>query len=212
MFDDAIKHYQKAIKINPDDKWTALVCHTLGLLYLDMKMDFQSAISAFQAGIALDSENYELHIALADVYVIQSDLDSAIQTYCEAIAIDAENYLAYAKMGLALWEKGCSQEAMISFSKSIDLNPSCDIAHNNLGVVKLDAFAESKEALECFLKAIELNPNYTMAYFNAGRAYETMGEAKEAASYYQMAIDLNRLNPELSEDDIKDKIHSLFNL
>ena len=62
------------------------------------------------------------------------------------------------------------------------------------------------------LKAIELNPNYTMAYFNAGRAYETMGEAKDAASYYQMAIDLNRLNPELSEDDIKDKIHSLFNL
>ncbi len=212
MFDDAIKHYQKAIKINPDDRWTALVCHTLGLLYLDMKMDFQSAISAFQAGIALDSENYELHIALADVYVIQSDLDSAIQTYCEAIAIDAENYLAYAKMGLALWEKGCSQEATISFSKSIDLNPSCDIAYNNLGVVKLDAFAESKEALECFLTAIELNPNYTMAYFNAGRAYETMGEAKDAASYYQMAIDLNRLNPELSEDDIKDKIHSLFNL
>ena len=51
-----------------------------------------------------------------------------------------------------------------------------------------------------------------MAYFNAGRAYEEMHDAENAASYYQMSIDLNRLNPELSEEDIKDKIHSLFNL
>lgn len=212
MFDDAIKHYQKAIKINPDDKWTALVCHTLGLLYLEMKMDFQSAISSFQAGLVLDETNYELHIALADVYMVQADLDNAIKTYCDAIAVKGDNYLAYAKMGLAMWEKGYAEEAVVSFTKAIELNPDCDIAHNNLGVVYLDAFADKDEALKCFMKAIELNPNYTLAYFNAGRAYEEMHDAENAASYYQMSIDLNRLNPELSEDDIKDKIHSLFNL
>lgn len=212
MFDDAIRHYQKAIKINPDDKWTALVCHTLGLLYMDMKMDFTSAISAFQAGLALDETNYELYVALADIYMIQSDVDSAIKTYCDAVAVDGENYLAYAKMGLALWEKGYAEEASVSFGKAIELNPECDIAFNNLGVVLLDGFSDTTEALRCFLKAIELNPNYTMAYFNTGRAYETMKDAENAASYYQMAIDLNRLNPELREEDIQDKIHSLFNL
>ena len=212
MYDDAIRHYQKAIKLNPDDKWTALVCHTLGLLYLEMKMDFQSAISSFQAGLVLDETNYELHIALADVYMVQTDLDNAIKTYCDAVAVNGDNYLAYAKMGLAVWEKGYADEAVVSFSKAIELNPDCDIAHNNLGVVYLDAFADKEEALKCFLKAIELNPNYTLAYFNAGRAYEEMHDAENAASYYQMSIDLNRLNPELSEEDIKDKIHSLFNL
>ena len=212
MFDDAIRHYQKAIKINPDDKWTALVCHTLGLLYLEMKMDFQSAISSFQAGLVLDETNYELHLALADVYMVQADLDNAIKTYCDAIAVKGDNYLAYAKLGLAMWEKGCAEESVVSFTKAIELNPNCDIAHNNLGVVYLDAFADKDEALKCFMKAIELNPNYTLAYFNAGRAYEEMHDAENAASYYQMSIDLNRLNPELSEDDIKDKIHSLFNL
>ncbi|MBR1908496.1 tetratricopeptide repeat protein [bacterium] len=212
MFDDAIQHYQKAIKINPDDKWTALVCHTLGLVYLDMKMDFQSALSAFQAGLVLDENNYELHVSLADIYMAQNDLDNAIQTYCDAIKVNGNCFLAYAKLGLALWENNCIEEALVAYNKAIELNPDCDTAYNNLGVVYIDGLADNKEALNCFLKAIELNPNYTLAYFNAGRAYEKLGLAQDAASYYQMAIDLNRLSPELIEDEIQDKIYSLFNL
>lgn len=211
MIDDAILHYQKAIKINPDDKWTALVCHTLGLVYLDMKMDFQSAISSFQAGLVLDENNYELHVALADIYMAQNDLDTAVQTYCDAIKVNENIFLAYAKLGLALWEKGCTDEALIAYNKALELNPNCDTAYNNLGVVYIDGLFDNNEALKCFLKAIDLNPNYTLAYFNAGRAYENLGLAREAASYYQMAIDLNRLSPELVEDDIQEKIHSLFN-
>ena len=212
MFDDAIHHYQKAIKINPDDKWTALVCHTLGLVYLDMKMDFQSAISAFQAGLVLDEDNYELHVALADIYMAQNDIDTAVQIYCDAIKVNNNMFLAYAKLGLALWEKNCTDEALVAYNKALELNPESDTVYNNLGVVYIDGLADNQEALKCFLKAIELNPNYTLAYFNAGRAYENLGMAQESASYYQMAIDLNRLSPELIEDEIQEKIHSLFNL
>jgi len=212
MFDDAIHHYQKAIKINPDDKWTALVCHTLGLVYLDMKMDFQSAISAFQAGLVLDADNYELYVSLADIYMSQNDIDNAVQTYCDAIKVNGNCFLAYAKLGLALWEKNCTEEALVAYNKALELNPDCDTAYNNLGVVYIDGLSDNKEALSCFLKAIELNPNYTLAYFNAGRAYEKLGLAQDAASYYQMAIDLNRISPELVESEIQEKIYSLFNL
>jgi len=63
-----------------------------------------------------------------------------------------------------------------------------------------------------FKKAVEINPNYTLAYFNAGRALQAVGENNEAADYYQMALDLNRLTEELEEEDIKDRLYGLFNI
>ena len=69
-----------------------------------------------------------------------------------------------------------------------------------------------EEALEYFEEAIALNPNYTLAYFNAGRASQEMGFTNDAANYYQMAIDLNRITEELEEEDIRARLHSLFEL
>ena len=68
------------------------------------------------------------------------------------------------------------------------------------------------EALEYFETAIELNPNYTLAYFNAGRASQKMGFVYDAANYYQMAINLNKITQELDEEDIQERLHSLFEI
>ena len=70
----------------------------------------------------------------------------------------------------------------------------------------------AEEALEYFEAAIGLNPNYTLAYFNAGRASQQMGFTNDAAHYYQMAIDLNKLTEELEEEDIRSRLHSLFEI
>lgn len=212
MVEDAIEHYQKAISLNPDDKWTSLVCHTLGLVYLDTRMDFVSAIAAFQAGLVLDENNYDLQIALADAYLMQDDTHRAIKTFCDAIRVNPNFYIAYAKMGLALWNDNKVDESIVAYSKALELNPNCDIVHNNLGVVYLEALKDYAQAEQCFMRAIELNPSYTLAYFNAGKTYQAMGEINDAASYYQMALDLNRISPEMVEEDIQEKIYELFNL
>ena len=111
-----------------------------------------------------------------------------------------------------MWEKDYLEEALVSFHKSIDLNPSNEYAHNNLGIIYLDGLGDAEEALEYFEKAIELNPNYTLAYFNAARACQTMGFINDAANYYQMAINLNKINEELDENDITERLHNLFNI
>ena len=64
----------------------------------------------------------------------------------------------------------------------------------------IDTLCEN-EALEYFETAIGINPNYTLAYFNAGRASQKMGFTNDAANYYQMAIDLNKLTEDLDEND-----------
>lgn len=212
LYDDAIEYYQKAIKNNPDKEWTAIVCQALGAIYYQVKENYEAAIASFQAGIILDSQNSEIFLSLGDVYMAENDLDKAIRAYCDSIRINGDDYRAYSKAGLALWEKDYLEEAVVAYHRSIDLNPEYDIAHNNLGVIYLDGIGTPEEALKYFQSAIEINPNYTLAYFNAGRAVQSMGDFNEAADYYQMAMDLNRLTEELDEEDIKDRLYGLFNI
>lgn len=211
LYDDAIEYYQRAIKLNPDAKWTSIVCHALGAVYGEVKGNFDAAEATYQAGLVLDSSNYELVLSMGDLLMVKGELDRAIRTYCDGITLNPDNFLAYAKAGLALWEKDYIEEAIVSFHKSINLNPNFEISQNNLGVVYLDGMGTPREALEYFLEAIRLNPNYTLAYFNAGRTYQALGECTKAAEYYQMALNLNEITKELPPDDIKSRLYDLFN-
>lgn len=212
LYDDAIEHYQKAISLNPDPEWTSIVCQALGSIYAENKGNVEAAVSTYQAGIILAPKNYDLYIALGDIYMADYDLDQAIRSYCDAITLNPDDARAYSKVGIALWEKDYLEEALVAYHKAVELSPENEYAQNNLGILYLDGLADAEEALEYFEEAIALNPNYTLAYFNAGRASQEMGFTNDAANYYQMAIDLNRLTNELDEEDIQQRLHSLFEI
>lgn len=210
LYDDAIEYYRRAIKLNPDSEWTSIVCHALGAIYSEIKENYEAAEATFNAGMVLDPNNVDIQLSLGDLFMNMGDVDKAIKTYCDAISVDPLNYLTYAKTGLALWEKDYLEEAVVAFNKSIELNPEFEISQNNLGVVYLDGYGNPKESIGYFKKAVELNPNYTLAYFNLARAYQACGDKSNAAEYYQMAMDLNKITEELSESDIRKRIFELF--
>jgi superkiller protein 3 len=212
LYDDAITHYQKAIAINPDAEWTSIVCQALGSIYAEHSGNVEAAVSTYQAGLILDPKNYDLYIALGDIYMADYDIDNAIRAYCDAITLNPDDFRGYSKAGIALWEKDYLEEALVAYHKAVELKPDNEFAQNNLGILYLDGLADAEEALEYFEEAIALNPNYTLAYFNAGRASQEMGFTNDAAHYYQMAIDLNRLSEELEEEDIQERLHSLFDV
>ena len=212
LYDDAIAHYQKAISLNPDPEWTSIVCQALGAIYAGEKGNVEAAVSTYQAGIILDPNNYDLYIALGDIYMADYDLDKAIHSYCDAVTLNPDEERGYSKLGVALWEKDYLEEALVAYHKAIEINPDNEYSQNNLGILYLDGLEDAEESLEYFETAINLNPNYTLAYFNAGRASQKMGFINDAANYYQMAIDLNKLTGELDEDDIRTRLHSLFEI
>lgn len=212
LYDDAIEHYQIAIAANPDPEWTSIVCQALGSIYAGNKGNIEAAISTYQAGIILDPNNYDLYIALGDIYMADYDLDKAIHSYCDAVTLNPNEERGYSKLGVALWERDYLEEALVAYHKAVELNPENEYSQNNLGILYLDGLEDAMEALEYFEEAISLNPNYTLAYFNAGRASQKMGFTNDAAHYYQMAIDLNKLSEELDEADIQQRLHSLFEI
>lgn len=210
LYDDAIEYYQQAIKLNPDSEWTSIVCHALGAIYAEIKENFEAAEATFNAGMVLDPNNIDIQLSLGDLFMAQNDLDRAIKTYCDAITTDPLNFMAYAKAGLALWEKDYLEEAVVAFHKSIELNSDFEISQNNLGVVYLDGLGDPKESVDYFKNAININPNYTLAYFNLGRAYQAIGDKSLAAEYYQMTMDLNKITEELSDKEIRQRLYDLF--
>lgn len=212
LYDDAIEHYQKAISANPDKEWTSIVCQALGSIYAEVKGNIEAAVSTYQAGIILNPENYDLYLSLGDIHMAEYDLDNAIRAYCDAITLNPEDYRGYSKAGIALWEKDYLEEALVSYHKAIDLNPENEFAQNNLGIIYLDGLGDAEEALEYFETAIELNPSYTLAYFNAARASQAMGFTNDAANYYQMSIDLNKITQDLDEEEIIERLHKLFDI
>ena len=212
LYEDAINHYNMAISMNPDNEWTSMVCHTLGTIYAEIFGNLELAIEKFEIGLEYDQNNYELKISLGDALMAKGDIDNAIRKYCDAITCKPDNYKAYSKAGLALWENDMLEESLVAYHKSIELNPNYDISQNNLGVIYLDGLGNAVDSLPFFERAIEINPSYTLAYFNAGRAHEIIGSKTQAAQYYQMALDMNKLTEELSDTEIKEKLHSLFEL
>lgn len=211
LYDDAIECYQKAISINPDNEWTSIVCQALGAIYAEIKGNVEAAVSTYQAGIILDPKNYDLYLSLGDTHMAEYNLDKAIRTYCDAITLNPDDYRGYTKAGVALWEKDYLEEALVAYHKAVELKPDNEFAQNNLGILYLDGIGDAETALEFFEEAISLNANYTLAYFNAARASEALGFINDAANYYQMAMDLNKLTDELDDDDIKGRLFNLFN-
>ena len=106
--------------------------------------------------------------------------------------------------------KGYIDEAIVAYQKAISIKPEYAIALNNLGVVHLDGINDPCEALKLFSLAAKYNPNYTLAYYNKGRAYQKMENNTEAAKYFQIAIDINKITNDIDEEKTQNMILNLF--
>ena len=88
-------------------------------------------------------------------------------------------------------------DAETLYRTTIARNPSCWLAHNNLGSLKLGGSrAEVQEGLAHFQEALKLKPDYAGARMNLGTALRTMGHYAEAIAQYNEAL---RLNPNIPE-------------
>lgn len=206
----AIKEYRNAINCGDDPVWTSTVAQTLGTIYYQLKQDIPSAIELFRYAHKLDPENLDCVNTLADLYVEQGHYEAAIGAYQYILKREPDNADCYSYIGYLLWQLDKNDEAISSYLKALAFNPDCAIAYNNLGVIYLDEQNDPLKALDMFQMALDIKPEYTLACFNVGRAQENLGETTEAAKTYSNALALNAGNPELSDEEILDRLDSLF--
>jgi len=98
----------------------------------------------------------------------------------------ARNYRA---QGVELQRTGNIDEAMALYQKAIELDPSYQIAYNDLGILyEGKGFIDRAE--ECYLKAVKIDPDYLSAYTNLALVYENKRDLKKAAFYWEKRLEL----------------------
>ncbi len=80
------------------------------------------------------------------------------------------------------------------YQTTIDGNPTCWMAHTNLGVI-LAARGQTAEAIAHWQKALEINPNDAQAHINLGVILVGRGRLDEAIAHYQKALNIEPDDP-----------------
>jgi tetratricopeptide (TPR) repeat protein len=92
--------------------------------------------------------------------------------------------------GIALEENpGTQNEAILVYSKVLEMEPKHAAAHINLGTLYYNR-QEYALAERHYRSAIEIDPRYALAYFDLGNVLDETGRVQEAINIYKTAIQL----------------------
>lgn len=207
---EAILNYHHAIMLNPNNDWTSVVSQTLGYIFSEVEKNYDAAISAYQNAFILTPKNIDIYINLGSAFYDKGDFESALAVYKLALDLEPENAKIHCNLGYLYGGKGMIDEAISEYELAIKYDPTYDIAYNNLGVIYLDDKGMVMNALTMFDEAIKCNPNYALAHYNKARAIVIRGDYIEAARYYQIALDLNKITNEMDPEEIKNRLDNLF--
>jgi len=209
-YEGAVQAYRSAVSFGQDPVWTATVAQTLGTIHYQIEEDLDAAAEMFQMAHRLDPANLDCLTMLGDIYTEQGHYEMATQTYRFIIEQEPDNADCHNYLGYLLWQLDKNDEAVAAYRRAIELNPNNPVAYNNLGVIFLDEKCQLQSALNMFETAFKLKPDYTLACFNVARTREAMGQISEAAHGYTDALALNRINPEIAEDEIQARLEQMF--
>jgi len=113
------------------------------------------------------------------------------------LAAPAALVLAGVLGGLTWAQSRQYADAETLYRATIERNPSCWMAYNNLGYLKLQGIpGEPAAALAPIEEALRLRPAYPGAHNNLGLALQKLGRTGEAVTHYREAL---RLRPDFPE-------------
>jgi tetratricopeptide (TPR) repeat protein len=82
------------------------------------------------------------------------------------------------------------RDNIVLYTATLEKNPNCWMAQNNLGNVLIQA-GRPRDAIEHCQRALELNSNYAKAHNNLGIALADIGRFSEAIEHYNQALILD---------------------
>lgn len=94
-------------------------------------------------------------------------------------------------LALAAWNHARDfRSAEALYTRTLEKNPACWLAHNNLGTIRLEQPDGLSEAIRHFSRAVELKPDHARAHANLGFALAGAGRPAEALPHQVRAVEL----------------------
>ena len=128
QFDEAIRHYQEAFRLKPDD---ALSHNNLGIA-LANKGQINEAISQYHEALRLKPDYDLAYNNLGNALVRKGQIDEAIRQFQEALRLEPDRAEAHNNLGTAFYQQGRVGEAIHEFQEALRLKPDYAEARKNL--------------------------------------------------------------------------------
>ncbi|MBS4096881.1 MAG: tetratricopeptide repeat protein [Sulfuricella sp.] len=116
-------------------------------------------------------------------------IEEALVQFQGAMTYQPDDATNYFFMGLASLQQGALKDAQRYFRQASVLDPKLAPAHYELGVLALHA-EQYSQALIAFKAAVELTPQSPEVANNLALAYQALGDATAAESWFRKAVDL----------------------
>jgi tetratricopeptide (TPR) repeat protein len=180
---------QQAIQVNPSSPEAHFQLASV-LRSLSLPDEARAHLTQYQSLIA-ERDRYDVAAAKANQAresLKKGDARGAVELYGAAIEKDSNNARLYYDFSVALERVGDHEGEHQAILKSIELDPEFAPAHNQLGLLDLQA-GQTVGAEKEFEAAISLNPHDIEARNNLGILYGQQGKEAEAAQLFQAAIE-----------------------
>lgn len=128
--DAAIRHYRKALELNPNNGETL---SNLGAALADQG-SMAAAADRLQAALHIDPSLKKAHNNLGNLMARQGRLDEAIAHYRRALEIDPVMATAINNLGVALARQGNVDAAVALFERALQIKPDYASAQKNLAI------------------------------------------------------------------------------
>ena len=186
QFEEAIKGYQKAVEIKPDDD---SAYNNMGIAYDNLKQ-FEEAIKSYQKAIEINPYNNAAYYNMGIAYDNLKQFEEAIKSYQKAIEIKPENDWAYNNMGNAYRNLKQYKEAIKSYQKAIEIIPEKDEAYYNMGIAYYN-LKQYEEAIKSYQKVIEINPDDDSIYNSLGLMFLKVDKTENAFETFHKGLEIN---------------------
>ena len=147
---------------------------------------------------SLVADHYQ-HIAIIGVIALASAGFGSWHRRAQGGVYWAATVAAIAAVGILMFltwrQSGLYRDPMTLYQATLEKNPDCWIAHNNLGLSMSDP-NRLQEIIDHYRQAIRLKPDYADAHNNLGVALIQIGRIQEATEQFLLAL---RIKPDYSE-------------
>ncbi|MHC4530126.1 MAG: tetratricopeptide repeat protein [Planctomycetota bacterium] len=187
-FDEAVDHFEQALKINPG---FADAHRDIGFVLLKQQKT-DRAITAFEQALQIKKDWPEVYNYLGLAHAQNGQFETAVEKYNQALELEPDYAEAMKNLGIAHQRLGQTQQAVENWQKALRLEPYNADANYNMGLFMV-SMGNYEKAAAYFTAVIDEKPDWAEAKYNLGAAYYQMGKFEPAIENFSEAL---RLKPD----------------
>ena len=135
--EQAIKHFKKALELNPEAEDLPYIYSYMGSAYKDLEQ-YDLALATLTKGLLEDEERPDIHNMMGVCHFKQEDFAAAVKSFERAVALNPVSAMDYANLGVNHRKLGNIDQAIHFFTLALSIDSSIEFARTQLAELVTD--------------------------------------------------------------------------